>query len=68
MQGLECGARYHFSFVTQAGLQREHDGYVIFRREGGVLGHEDTWTPTIVNIDGLQDLEHYPELCSVYPQ
>jgi hypothetical protein len=46
----EVGLRFRFEFVTQAGLVRTHDGYIMFRQRDG------KWEPFVINIDGMGDI------------
>jgi hypothetical protein len=46
----EVGCRFSFEFVTQAGLVRIHEGYIMFRQRSG------QWEPFVINVDGMGDI------------
>ena len=55
---LERGEHFNFSFVTEAGLLREHVGYIIYhgQMDTDFNGQPSTkWTPMVLNIDGQHD-------------
>ena len=45
----EICLRYRFEFVTQAGLLRQYDGYIVCHKQG-------QWSLVVGNIDGMGDI------------